>query len=90
MKTFVPIEAADEVRHKIHNIKQRGTIADYNASFRRLAMQIDTDFLESRYAYLKGLTPKIRDQKKHYKHTRPTTRMPSTGQRETDADRRHT
>src|SRR5262249_55086011 len=57
----VPVQAANEIRNKLYSIKQRGTVAQYNAAFRRLSMQIDMDFQEARFIYLKGLTPNIRD-----------------------------
>ena len=61
MKTFVPVETADDVRSKLRTIRQKGTVAEYNAAFRRLSMQITMEFAEAKFAYLQGLSPKIRD-----------------------------
>jgi hypothetical protein len=60
-KTFVPVEAEFEIRRKIHNIRQRGSVAEYNAAFRKLSMQVTMEFEEAKFAYLQGLSPKIRD-----------------------------
>ena len=60
-RTFVPVETAEETRIKIRNIRQTGSIADYNATFRSLSMQINMHFDEERHDYLQGLKPRIRD-----------------------------
>jgi len=61
MKTFVPVETADDVRSKLRTLRQKNTVAEYNAAFRRLSMQITMEFAEAKFAYLQGLSPKIRD-----------------------------
>jgi Reverse transcriptase (RNA-dependent DNA polymerase)/Retrotransposon gag protein/Integrase core domain/Chromo (CHRromatin Organisation MOdifier) domain/GAG-pre-integrase domain len=62
MNTFAPAENADKIRDKLRNIKQKGSIAQYNATFRNLSIQLsDLSFAEAKYEYLKGLNPKIRD-----------------------------
>ena len=61
MKTFVPVETSDEVRDRLRTLQQKSSVAEYNAKFRHLSMQINMAFEEERYIYLQGLTPKIRD-----------------------------
>jgi len=61
LATFAPPENAHIVRNKLRNIRQKGSVADYNAAFRRLSMQINMDFEEAKYTYLQGLNPQIRD-----------------------------
>ena len=61
-KTFVPAETKDEIWRKIHSLKQNGSVADYNAAFRHLYIQIRMDFAEAKYAYLQGLMPRIDDK----------------------------
>jgi len=61
MKTFVPVETAEEVRIKLRNLRQKGTVAEYNVAFRRLSMQITMAFEEAKFVYLQGLSPKVRD-----------------------------
>jgi len=61
MKTFIPVEAAENVRNKLRELKQKGTVAAYNAAFRRLSMQITMSFDEAKYVYLQGLSSRVRD-----------------------------
>jgi hypothetical protein len=62
MNMFAPPENANIVREKLRNIKQKGTVAEYNAAFRRLTMQLtNLSFAEAEFEYLRGLNPHIRD-----------------------------
>jgi len=59
---FTPPEHSYNIRVKLSNLKQSGSVADYNASFMRLRQQLtkisDDDVI---YEYLRGLNPKIRE-----------------------------
>src|SRR5271163_2176804 len=60
--TFIPIENDEELRGKLREIKQTGTIAEYNKTFQHIMLQIsDLSFSELKYEYLRGLNSKIRD-----------------------------
>jgi hypothetical protein len=61
-RAFAPPEHETSIRDKLRAIRQTGSIADYNASFRRLTMQLPyLGFPEAKYAYLRGVNPRIRD-----------------------------
>ena len=62
METFIPVENDKELWRKLREIKQSGSVADYNTAFRHITMQISNlSFPEAEYEYLRGLYPKIRD-----------------------------
>ena len=62
MNAFVPTEHTRIVREKLRTIKQKGSVAEYNALFTRLAMQLqDLSFAEASFDYLQGLKPEIRN-----------------------------
>ena len=61
LDTFAPPEYAETVRVKLRSLKQKGSIAEYNASFRRLSMQITMEFEEAKFVYVQGLSPRIRE-----------------------------
>ena len=55
-------ENSKDIRDKLRNLKQKGTVKEYNAAFRRLAMQLtDMNFAEEKYTYLLGLNPRIKE-----------------------------
>jgi transposase InsO family protein len=61
-ETFAPPEHRMVIREKLKNIKQKGTVIEYTAAFRRLTMQLpEISFEEAEFAYLQGLSPRIRD-----------------------------
>src|SRR4051812_3440611 len=61
-RAFAPPEHEASIRDKLRVIRQTGSIADYNAAFRRLSMQLPSlGFPEAKYAYLRGVNPRIRD-----------------------------
>lgn len=62
LQLFTPPEHSEHVREKLLSIKQTGSIAEYNAAFRRFSMQLtDLSFAEEKHAYFRGLDPRIRD-----------------------------
>ena len=53
---FAPTEHEMIIREKLRNIRQKGTVEDYNAAFNKLSMQLqDISFKEEEFAYFKGL-----------------------------------
>jgi Retrotransposon gag protein/Zinc knuckle len=59
---YSPADHADIIRSQLRDIRQRGTVLQYNAAFRRLTRQIPgLSFGEAKFAYLQGLNPKIRE-----------------------------
>ena len=62
MEQFAPPENSDAIRAKLRKITQTGSIADYNAAFRQLTLQLtDLNFAEAKFEYLRGLNEHIRD-----------------------------
>jgi len=62
IQTFSPPGHTTTIRSKLRNIKQTGSVSEYNAAFRRLTMQlIDLSSAEAKYEYLRGLKPRIRE-----------------------------
>jgi len=61
-ETFAPPEHATVIRQKLRTIKQKGTVIEYTAAFRRLTLQLpNISFEEAEFAYLQGLNPRVRD-----------------------------
>ena len=62
MEQFAPPENSDAIRAKLRKITQTGSIAEYNAAFRQLTIQLtDLNFAEAKFEYLRGLNTHIRD-----------------------------
>jgi Retrotransposon gag protein len=62
VETYAPPENSDAIRDKLRNLRQTGTVKEYNAAFRRLTMQLtDLYYPEARYTYLYGLSPRLRE-----------------------------
>lgn len=61
-EAFAPVEYTRIIRDKLRTIRQRGSVADYNAAFTRLTMQIpNLSFEEAEFDYLQGLKPELRN-----------------------------
>ena len=59
---FAPPEHAYNIRNKLFSLQQKGSVADYNASFTRLKQQLtDLGDSDAIFAYLRGLSSKIRE-----------------------------
>ena len=53
IEQFAPPENSDTIRAKLQKIMQTGLIADYNAAFRQLTIQLtDLSFTEAKFEYL--------------------------------------
>ena len=62
IENYTPPEYAYSIRNKLRSIKQRGTVAEYNAAFTRIKLQLtDLSQSEAIHEYLRGLQPRIRD-----------------------------
>ena len=59
---FAPTEQAHAIRIKLRSLKQQGSVADYNAAFRILTLQLDDlGEAEEKFEYIRGLKPRIRE-----------------------------
>jgi hypothetical protein len=60
IKYFTPAEHATTIRLKIHQLKQHGSIVNYNNAFNQLVMQVPTMSQDDRkFLYLQGLQKPI-------------------------------